>query len=206
MRRAVATITTALSLLAGQCKEDTTPPPPPPPVSCPTTLAEPVGAEAYVFGDSLTAWAAVGMDWGGPVVSVNARANTQINCWTPLMATVPAGATIVIALGTRDVIDDLMAVTRADVDAALAATAHAGCVVWVTPSQHSADLRGWPYDVRTTDLRAHLAASGVNIVDWSATADGHDEYLTPDEIHHTDAGNRAYQDAERSAVNTCAAR
>jgi len=181
---------------------------PQPPELAPFTGPE---SDVVVFGDSLTAWArAETLPRFTRSVSYNAVGGTQIDHWSAAMANVPPGSTVVVALGTNDVTNDLMAQIHLDVDAALETLRPASCVVWVTVNQFGALGRGWPYDVRTHDLDVYLRQLVIdgtypNLVlsEWSIAANGHGEYLVDDGVHHTDAGNLAYATQLAAAPELC---
>lgn len=188
-----------------------------------TTLPGPDEVGVVVMGDSLSDWARshVEPQWVGPL-SYNALGGTQIDHWDLAMnhrcgetvivipGCIRTQDTVVVALGTNDVTNNLIEVFSGDVVHALESLRDVRCVVWLTLDETGGDMRGFPYDVRTRTLNQQLyalQASGQypNLVldDWAEASRGHDEYLVPDHVHHLDAGRDAYAEELRGAPVRC---
>lgn len=180
----------------------------------PATLAPPEAPDVVLFGDSLSAWSREATlplyDAAGLDVSYNAVGGTQLDHWAAAMANVPAGAVVVVALGTNDITNNTHQVFGADMAAAAAELDDAVCQVWLTVNETGAALRDIPYSSRTAwfnDELARMTAEHPNMVlwDWNGASAGHPGYLVADHVHHTDAGNLAYAATLADAAGACGA-
>lgn len=158
----------ALAAVLGTC----TPPPP----------------EPITFGDSNVAMVAGSLDG-----TVHATPGYELDDWFPEMAAVPAGSTVVVALGSNDVLEGD---TAGDVEHAASLLA-GSCVVWVTPAQSSFDALGEPFASSARGLVAEMRGQ-ARVVEWDTVL-----FQPDDPVHLTAAGYRAYGPVLRSAAKEC---
>lgn len=158
----------ALAAVLGTC----TPPPP----------------EPITFGDSNVAMVAAQLDG-----TVHATPGYELDDWFTEMARVPAGSTVVVALGSNDVLEGD---TAGDVAHAAALLADS-CVVWVTPAQSSFDALGEPYASSARGLIAEIRGQ-PHVVEWDTS-----DYQPADPVHLTADGYRAYGPVLRGAAKEC---
>jgi hypothetical protein len=167
---------------------------------------------AVQFGDSLsfTSWnETTDLYVGDPVwkVSLNHDLGTQFDSqkWVNRYPSVPAGSTVILALGTNDVAyDTALAETVAAARSAIATVSDAGAVRVVVPTvnETSAGLHGGAarlertHDWNTWLWRAenslHEDYRVLDVVDWATASSGRTDWLGPDQLHHNPAGEAAY--------------
>lgn len=158
-----------------------------------------------IFGDSLTARAA-------PLLSgheIHAVAGYQVTDWLDEMERLPAGSTVVVALGTNDNRLNTGAVAQQNATRALEALRPADCVVWLTLNRTTAALLGDPRKARThyynqflVDTEAAGTHPNLHLSLWSATSLGRTDWLDASHVHHNAAGNAAYA-AQLAAAAAC---
>lgn len=152
--------------------------------------AAPQPPDVVTFGDSNVAMVAGQLDG-----TVHARPGYELDDWFAEMARVPAGSTVVVALGSNDVLE---VDTAGDV-AEAARLLLRRCVVWVTPAQASFDALGEPWSSSARGLIAEIAAQG-HVVVWDPDV----SLLQPaDPVHLTAAGYAAYGPVLASAAKEC---
>jgi len=155
-------------------------------LSAASGACEPAGP--VYFGDSNMAMVASHLDG-----TVHATPGYSLDDWATEMADVPDGATVVVALGSNDVL-------KGDTDGDVAEVARllAGhCVVWVTPAQSSFDAMGEPYSSSARGLIAELAAQ-EHVVVWDTAL-----YQPADPPHLTGAGYDVYARVLAAAPEEC---
>jgi hypothetical protein len=207
MRKALAALLAAVALIA--CEPIT----PPDPNDTGTQLT-------VLFGDSLsfTSWDettslyVADADWQ---VSLNHDLGYRFDSprWVARYPSVPAGSTVILALGTNDIASTLSTCwtdcqTAADIKAdarhAIAAVTAAGAarVVVPTVNETSAGLSGGPERLWATvawndwlaraDVSTHPDYRALDLADWATAAEGREDWLGPDLLHHNAAGETAY--------------
>lgn len=149
--------------------------------------------DVYLFGDSNARyaqplaqpmWTARGLD-----VSFNAVAGYELDDWYSEMGEVPAGAPVVVALGSNDLLEGD---TAGDV-ARAAELLGDRCVVWVLPNPVTFDRLG--LSVEAGVFTAEVTASATHVVVWSTTD------LQPDQIHYT--SYKRYAETLTDAMGAC---
>lgn len=108
--------------------------------------------------------------------------------------------TMVVALGQNDAANGLDAIDRDQLQQ-LATAVHAdACVAWVLPWYTGSDpTRRAGIDA----YRTWVQARGEPTVDWKPPAQAHPDYIDPDGIHLTPAGQAAYGQIVSQAVAAC---
>lgn len=177
-------------------------------------------AHVIVVGDSLSAQAETAgakEAWKptGDAVSYQAFGGTQWQHWSDRFAQVPAGAVVEVLLGTNDVGNLTLQQAEWNVLAGLNILDDRApaCVVTFLLNEESARHRPTAIAAKIVAFNSwlvELAASGtypwLGLYDWRAQTDGHPEYLlidAGDPVHHTDAGNEAYIDAQLRGPEAC---
>lgn len=176
MRRLLALVLVPLATVAG-C------PPEPPPV--------------VVFGDSNVAMARTN---SGLDATWHATPGYSIDDWWAEMLDVPDGATVVVGLGSNDLLEHDAAV-EVDVHNALVALSGADCVVWLTVNEPSFDALGLGDDARAFNGNLRWQADGrpnVTVSGWATT-----ETQPTDPVHLTAKGYRDYAAALAAAAEAC---
>jgi hypothetical protein len=184
----------------------------------PTTA--PDQPRVVVIGDSLTAepepQAKEAWKGTGAAVSYQAFGGTRWDHWYERFQNVPAGTTVLVALGTNDLSN--LTVQQAEWNLLaglnLLADRQPACVVLYLLNTTSASYRDATTRAETATYNAwlhELVDSGtypfLGLYDWDAASAGHPEYLTlpKDPIHHTPLGHAAYIGAQVSGPSACPA-
>src|SRR5690606_8327604 len=175
---------------------------------------------AVVFGDSLsftswdesTALYVADPDWQ---VSLNHDLGYRFDSprWVARYPSVPAGSTVILALGTNDIASTLSTCwpdcqTAADIKAdarhaiAPATAAGAARVVVPTVNETRAGVAGgarrlwaavaWNASLARADASTHPDYRPLDVVDCSAVAEGRTDWLGPHQPDHSPAGEAAY--------------
>lgn len=148
-----------------------------------TATAQPLGR--VTFGDSNVAKLA-----GRLPGTVFATPGFSLDDWFAEMGHVAPGVTVIVALGSNDILEDD---TAGDV-AEAARLLERRCVVWVTPAQSSFDALGEPYATRAAELIAEISAQ-AHVVVWDTTL-----FQPGDPVHLTAEGYDDYTEALTGAV------
>lgn len=166
---------------------------------------------AVQFGDSLSRMSEnplVALYVNDPVwrVSLNHQGGTEFdtNTWVNRYPSVPAGATVVLALGTNDLSNDSLSDAKADARAAIAAVSDAGAVRVVVPTVNETSAYEFGGQARLDKTQAwnawlwqaenslHVDYRALDVVDWAAVSAGRTDWLAADRLHHNVAGEQAY--------------
>lgn len=150
--------------------------------------ATPQAPDVVTFGDSNVAMVAAQLDG-----TVRAHYGYELDDWFTEMARVPAGSTVVVALGSNDVLEGDTAGDVAEAARLLAGS----CVVWVTPAQSSFDALGEPWSSSARALIAEIGGQ-PHVVVWDTVL-----FQPGDPVHLTASGYRAYGPVLRSARELC---
>lgn len=155
-----------------------------------SAACEPAAPTVY-FGDSNMAMVASRLDG-----TVHATPGYSIDDWAAEMADVDDGATVVVALGSNDVLEgDELAVV--DMRNAVALLPGDGCVVWVTVNVPSFDALGLGGEARAFNEWVR-SEPGVTVVEWSTS-----QVQPADPVHLTAAGYDEYATVLAAAPDQC---
>lgn len=180
-----------------------------------TPASTPDKQHVVLFGDSLS-WEnqdvtiqkfAENPNW---VLSHNAVPATMVGHWVDEMALIPAGSTVIVALGTNDIGNEKNDLEIWKMFQAIQVLHEAGaeCIVWLTLNTETADRFPEPRRTDTytyNDQLRSLADQGQIVVqEWQQTSLGHADWLDlPDFVHYNATGGNAYADTQVDAINRC---